>query len=229
MKINTDPSFSGSFGIPPKMREAEERFREEKAKAQDSDQAEQVVSDFDFGQQDEGPAKAEQEELMRGPITPEDLLKKIGVELGDDDFQKLFFRGHVEKEVTLFPARSGQKPFTVTMKTLTGLEYDEVDELMADDVQALKMTNEGYSTRRNMWTLCFAVSHLAGKPVCKPVMKQLSGNEVVDLKETAKKRREVLSRLSGSVISKMMRVFGTLSVAINDIVENPESGLIKKP
>lgn len=228
MKINTQPGFTSSFGIPPQMKAAEEKFREERTKPSDESASE---ADFDFSPSDtdppaETPVRTSQ---PSDPSTPEEALKQIGIELDDEDFQKLFFRGFIEKEVKLFSGRGGQKDFTVTFKTLTGQEYDEVDELLADDIQATKMTNDGYATRRNMWTLAFAVSHLAGKPVCKPVMKTTASGEVVDLKETAKKRRDVLCRLSGGVISKMMRTFGIFSVSVNDLIETPESDHLKKP
>jgi len=231
MKINTQPNFSGSFGIPPQMKAAEEKFREERAKGQDPVEEAGESAEFDFEPEATKPGilePAANSIASQNPQTPTEALRRIGVELDDEDFQKLFFRGFIEKEVNIFPGRGGQKSFTITFKTLTGQEYDEVDELLADDIQGVKMTNDGYATRRNMWTLAFAVSQLAGKPVCKPVMKASSSGEVVDTKETAKKRRDVLSRLSGSVISKMMRTFGVFSVAVSDLVESPESDLLKK-
>ena len=229
MKINAQPNFAGSFGIPPQMKEAEEKFQEEKARQASARPGASVddASSFEFNADFEAPPVQAQEAAPE-EITPASVLKKIGITLEEEDFQKIFFKGFIEKEISLFPGSSAQKPFLVTIKTLTGQEYDEVDELLADDIQDVKMTNDGYATRRNMWTLCFAVTHLAGKPVCKPVLKQATSGEAIDLKETAKKRRDVLSRMSGSVISKLMRTYATFSVAVNELIENPESDLLKK-
>ena len=230
MKVGQN-GFKGSFGIPPEIKEAGEKFMKRQDKeesrptidlSEDDEfiEDESTVEDFsgDAGYVEEGPKE------FNIP-TPEENLKKVGIELTEDDFHKILFKGYIEKEVEIFPSVRGNKRFYVGMKTLTGHEYDEVDEPLAEEIRDKKMTNDGYTTRRSMWIIAYGISTILGKKVHPDVLR----DDVVDTKETAKKRREVLGKLSPAILSKLMRIHGVLTVNLNAIVEDPESQLLKKP
>lgn len=228
MKVGQN-GFKGSFGIPPEIKEAGEKFmrRQEKEEVRpkidlsgsdENEYEEEVI-------QEEEVEESANERLAEDRLpTPEDNLKKVGIDLTDEDFHKILFKGYVEKEVEIFPSIGANKRLYVTMKTLTGHEYDEVDELLAEEIRDKKMTNEGYTTRRSMWILSYGISAIQGKKVHKDVLS----DDNLDTKETAKKKRDVLGRLSPAVLTKLMRIHGIFTANLNLIVEDPESQLLKK-
>lgn len=232
MKVGQN-GFKGSFGIPPEIKEAGEKFmkRQDKEEARpsidfrDDEEFVEEESDVeDFGG-DAGDTGDKVETNEYKIPTPEENLKKVGIELTEEDFHKILFRGFVEKDVEIFPAMGANKRLYVTMKTLTGHEYDEVDELLAEEIRDKKMTNDGYTTRRSMWILAYGISSLQGKKVHPDVLR----DDELDTKATAKKKREVLGRLSPAVLSKLMRIHGIFTANLNLIIEDPESQLLKKP
>jgi hypothetical protein len=231
MKIGSNGNMKGSFGIPPALREAEERIKQAREQGEfrpdfESDPSEQEEQE----EQGEEESAQHQEEalVIKNPL--EVLKSSFGIVLEDEDFHKILFRGFVEKDIEAVPSIRGSKPLIATIKSLNGQEYDLVDELLAEDIRDVRMTNDGYSTRRNMWILSFAIPKLQGKSYVSPVlMKDQEGKDVLDAKATAKKRRAKLATLNAAVLTRLMKIHGQLTLAINAIMEDPEADFLKKP
>lgn len=232
MKIGSNGNMKGSFGIPPALREAEERIKQSREQGEfrpdfESDPYEQPAQEEEAGAEEKLEAKKD-EPVPKNAL---DVLREsFGIVLEDEDFHKILFRGFVEKDIEAVPPIRGSKPLIATIKSLNGHEYDLVDELLAEDIRDVRMTNDGYSTRRNMWILSFAITKLQGKAYVSPVMmKDQEGKDVLDGKATARKRRAKLATLNAAVITRLMRIHGQLTLAINAIMEDPEADFLKKP
>jgi hypothetical protein len=234
MKIGSSSNFQGSFGIPQHLKEAEEEFRQKKADRE-------ARPDFESEHQDTPPAEMDEEyesgeqieseieaRVKMNPI--EALEKDFGIKFEDEDFQKILFKGYLEKDIVAVPSIRGIKPLVVTLKSLNGEEYDLVDELLAEDIRDVRMTNDGFSTRRNMWILAIAVTKIQGKPICvQEFTTDASGKKEVDVKATVRRKRSILAKLNAAVITRIMRIHGQLTLAINAIMEDPEADFLKKP
>jgi len=245
MKFSQPNTSQSSFGIPDHVKEAGEKFRQARedaqAKAEDALKADPV---YDGGyvtapeaenQQDPsesaespGEATASSDPLVDG-ANPIEILEKMGVFLEDEDYHKIVFRGFLEKDVIVVPAFKKARQLSVTFKTLSGLEYDYVDELVAEDLRDMRMTQQGYDTRRSMWVLTFGVSKMDGKPICQPAMSVTTKGKQVDAKATARRKRDVLGLMHPAILSKMIRYHGAITLAINEIVTTPEAEYLKKP
>jgi hypothetical protein len=188
-----------------------------------------ISSYVDTQELEEDPSSAEAPAIKKMLATnPLDTLKSIGVELTDDDFSKIVFRGYLEKEITVVPPIRGSRPLMATFKTLTGKEIDEADELMAEDIsQDVKMTNQGYEVRRSMWHLSYGVTQLMGKPVSHDV--KFAKSEKINTKGTVREKRKVLAALSPAILAKMMNIHNVLTGSINSIISEPEADYLKKP
>lgn len=223
--------FSGSFGIPPEMQEARKTFEEKKAAA------EAAPGPDDAEEENEGPGVVEDEgpdtgmgesdkpgaAFAPGDVTklpPRKALESLGVKLEDQDFHSILYRGYVEKDVEIMPALGGVKAMVVKLKTLTPEEYNLIDELLAEDLDAIKGTNLGFQARRELWTISFAVLDINGRELGK-VKREKDGS--VDLKELARSRHKMLSQLSPAVINKIIKINSTMNWAITAIVEDPKS------
>lgn len=205
----------GSFGIPPQMQEALNRQQQQQSKKAQEEASERVEAE---AQIEEDVETSKEEEAEVKPLNPVEMLTKIGVDFNDKDLHQLLFKGFIEKDVPVV-----KNVLTATFKTLTGDEYDAVDELVADDIKNVPMTGDGYQTRRAMWIISLGVTKLQGKPVCKPVMGQ--DGVTIDIRETAKARRKVLGALAPSVSNQLIQKHGALTVAMDLITANPESVL----
>lgn len=236
MKIGSSGNMKGSFGIPPALREAEERIKQSREQGEfrpdfESDPYDQPTqeeeAEAEGGSEEQLESKNDQL-TMKNPL--EVLKESFGIVLEDEDFHKILFRGFVEKDIEAVPPIRGSKPLIATIKSLNGNEYDLVDELLAEDIRDVRMTNDGYSTRRNMWILSFAITKLQGKGYVNPVMmKDHEGKDTLDVKATAKKRRAKLATLNAAVLTRLMKIHGQLTLAINAIMEDPEADFLKKP
>jgi hypothetical protein len=196
-----------------------------------------------------GPQKPQQEEGAGEPLFPEAgeptppvetqtvtdedvkknrplaLLKRIGIELTEDDFSRLLFKGYVEKTVTVCVDPASKKPFTALFRSITGEEYDEADELLSEELKTVEMTRGGLENRRSMWVLSYGCTKLDGRDIIKPVMK----GDKLDSKETAKARKKALGRMSPTVLNKMMRMYGVFTMALDLIIEDPEKAFLDGP
>jgi hypothetical protein len=149
-------------------------------------------------------------------LTVEKVLEQLGVEFDDDDFQKLLFKGYVEKEVTVTEFKG--KPFKATIKTLTAEEYDMIDEILTEELKNVSMSPKVYDARRSMMIGCFGITKILGKPICKEVT-DADGNP--DRKGMAMERRKVLKPLAPPLLNKIMEMHNSLTVATNLLIRNP--------
>ena len=225
------PGAQGSFGIPQELKDARERIMTQRDEVRPGTESpvEEDDSDPSVPRQSVDVDMVEDEEKIPESITnPLVALAKLGVSLEDEDFQKVMFKGFVEKEdILIVPGFRGVRPLKATFKTLTVKEYDEVDELLAEDIRDRKMTNDGFASRRSMWILSYGVTKLQGKPL-PAVFYGEPPNKVFDSKETAKSRRNVLGDLSHAVINRMIHVHAAMTVAIESIISDPEAIFLKK-
>lgn len=236
MKIQQPATQQGSFGLTPEMRDTVDAYQKKKHESakpvveeneEDSQIEEEQGLDLDGEMAVEASEVVKKEDAIKPP-SPIDTLAKLGVELTDNDYHSIIFRGYLEKDIMVVSAIGKNKPLVATFRTLSGKEVDQVDELLAGDIEdGVKMTNDGYSARRSMWVLAFGVSQLLGKPVCTPVASKKDKTKV-DIRATAAKKREVLSTLSPAVLVKMMNIHSTLTLSINSIISNPEADYLKK-
>jgi hypothetical protein len=227
MKVNQGIPSQGSFGIPPEMQAEVDNYHKKKAIAAKSADEDPSVDEAEEEEQPIFVEDGEADVKEKSPVGPNPVenLKKLGIELADDDFQKIVFRGYLEKDVVVVPSIRGTKPLKATFKTLTGAEIDEVDELLADDIQEIKMTNDGYQTRRSMWLITYGVTKLMDKPLCQPVL--VKGKP--DSKATMRMKKKVLAALNPGILTKIMHIHGILTVSINAILMDQESDYLKKP
>jgi hypothetical protein len=240
MKIGQSIPGQGSFGLTPEMKAQVENYHTKKVVAEKGgDVVDEnspwsnlpTIADYVEDQELEAdPAPVVENETIKKAVStnPLEALKTIGVELTDDDFSKIVFRGYLEKEVVVIPSIRNTRPLVATFRTLVGREIDEADELMAEDIsQDVKMTNQGYDVRRSMWQLSYGVTQLMGKPVAHDV--KFAKSEKINSKGTAREKRKVLSALSPAILAKMMNIHNVLTISINAIVADPEADYLKKP
>jgi len=224
------PAQQGSFGIPQNMREAHDRQRQQREQREQAERDRTNAStaeDTLGGTQPEQPAAKTDEAADKGSqapgvddkivdeTDPAKILAQLGITLEDADLETILFKGYIEKEIPLVGGK-----IKATLKTLTGEEYEWVDELLAADVRSKPMTDDGFASRRSMWILAFGVTKLQGKPVIAPVVK----DKKVDPVETAKAKRVVLSKLNPQMlINPMIKAHGKLATALNLMGEKPET------
>jgi hypothetical protein len=233
MKLNNPVGAPrGSFGMPAEMRESMEKTIDNSRKATEKEEVppeEKAFSDdWQVQEAEEAPpTPEEQAEATKAAnrVDPFAILKELGIEPRPDDFHSLIFKGFVEKTVTIAANPMNGQELTAKLKTATSEEYDLVDELLAEDLDKLKITNTGVDLRRTMWTLAFTVLELNGKPICKPVMDE---EKKYSPKETARNRRQILSKLNPFIINKITEVHARMSSAFTILVTNPEYKAVKK-
>jgi hypothetical protein len=200
MKVN-----KGSFGIPPEleeMRAKQQMEAEAKSKSATPPPAEEIAE-----------VRKDNEALLKD-MEPLKILEKIGVVFSDKDFDMLLFKGYIEKEIIIIKDK-----LVVTYKTLTGEEYDLVDEILSEEIQATQMTKDGVETRRSMIILSMGCVKINTNPVVKNVLKE--GSQEVDLKETSKLRRKTLGKMSPPILDEMARKYGILASGIRLLVNDP--------
>lgn len=213
---------SGSFGIPPHMQDQMDRMAKTKKSQTEIDMSEEEAPKADFMDGDpitDGtPAEPEKKslEVFDRDLTAEEVLKSIGVDFTDEDFQKLLFKGYVDKEVEVTKFKG--KAFTAQIKTLTAEEYDMIDEILTEELKEISMSPQGYDARRSIMIGSFAITKILGKPICKEV-KDSSGE--IDRKGMAHERRKVLKSLAPPLLNKIMEMQNALTVATNLIIREP--------
>jgi len=225
MKARSTPR-QGSFGLPPQHQEAIQRYQDQKeaSKQEEEKNREGATSEAPPIVSEEAEEKPSEEEKSGiPPQDPKELLKGIGVELTEEDCHQLLFRGFLEKELALVKMK--EKNFTVKYKTLTGKEYNYVDELIAKDIDNISMTRAGYERRRNLWILAFAVQELSGRRLTKTAADK---GGAPDLKAMARGRFPVIESLAPWVIDELMRVYGVLEVSISLVIKDTEGFFLKK-
>lgn len=207
----------GSMGIPEEMREEMHRQQQQKKAKQnrpEPDDGDVREVDSLHPDLDETPPKKEEE------VKPEDIgalhiFKKLGIEMSEEDVQKLIFKGYVEKDIEIVKGL-----LTAKLKTLTTEEYDIIDEMIAEETKATEMTVDGHNGRKSVLTVAMSLVSLNGKPVVREVPKNEDGS--VNIRKYTEMRRMVLRKMSATVVDKMIRIHGSFTVGVNIGVENPE-------
>ena len=150
--------------------------------------------------------------------TPKEMLAEVGVELNEDDFHNLVFRGYIEKDIEVVKNPISGKPLTATVKTLTAEEVDLVDELLVEELETTKMSNAGMETRRSVWIGAMAVTKLMGRPLVKKPPVDENGD--VDIKAFTKAKKSVLIKLAPFVVDKIIQKHATIVTSYNLILNN---------
>lgn len=236
MKVGPLPGNArGSMGIPPDLQEQAQKARDERdrklgADAKRQEQEREGPSEswpLNEDAQTDAPESAENPEAKpeeQKPLDPLEMLKKIGVTPTEDDFYNFIFKGYIEKTLELVKSSIAGVSLTVTLRTLTAQELDFVDELVAEDLDNIKMTNQGIAIRRSMWTLAFALHKLNGKPV----IKELVEDGKPKLKENARAKRAVIQRLAPTILDMMLRTHAVMTTAFGLVINESGNDSLKK-
>lgn len=232
----------GSFGIPQDMHPDTLAKARAEAESVPAAQQQDTSSDgFEFDdssspetQEDEATSDASPESSADKIKTPRELLAELGVDITPDDWSDLFFRGALEKtlQIAEMPQPDGTtKPFTITVRTLTGDEYDMADELLATELQSTNMTRDGMDTRKQMWVFSFALTKINGRPICKPVVitDPKTKTETPDPRGTAKLKRKVLSQMSPVVLRMALDKYWVFVNQITLLTSDPKKNFFGKP
>jgi hypothetical protein len=227
------PGAKGSFGIPPELKAQGDRLMSQSREEYEADETRRPNM---TAYSDDEPSVAQSEPVQEAPEegfkipTPEESLARIGINLNDDDYHSIVFRGVLEKEVCVLPAMGKTRELRATIRTLKTKEYDAIDELLADDIKGIPMTNDGFTSRRSLWILAFAVVKLDGKPLSKPVMTtDDNGTAIVDIKRTAKERKDnVLGELSPIIINELIATHAALTTNMEVILRTNKGEYLKK-
>lgn len=211
----------GSMGIPPEIKAAGDKARDQVNK--------KIEKDFGFGKEmpkellKEEPVEVTEptgEEFNVDELSPLKMLGRIGVKFTEEDFTAILFKGVFVTDVDIVrcPGKNKEIALAATIKTLTGTEYDIVDELIAEESDRIKMTNDGFVSRRSMLIIATGVTHLQGKPLVKLTDKR-------ELRDIILDRKKILSELSPAVLNRLIQLHGTITTAINLIVSKPDDHL----
>lgn len=233
MKLKNPQGMKGSFGLPKEVQEAAEAMREKRAAPQpppeDEPKSREVEEDWPLGEETGFEPQQPEDLPTDDSVEKEDpfsILKDLGIEVSEDDFHNLMFRGYVEKVVPIMVnPMNKEEILTAKLRLLTAEELDLVDELLAEDMDSLKMTHQGLEARRSSWVMSFAVQELLGRPLCRTVAGK---NGEIDLKETAKKRRQVLSKTNSAVLNRIINVHARMFMAYSLIQQEANEDFLKK-
>lgn len=238
MQVNQgqDGSFK-SFGIPPHMRpavEAAEKSRREGSPSVEQPQSmPKAVVDSTYTPTIPGeiPENTVEANLQPEAVTIKDpvqsLKDEFDVEITSEDIQRIIFKGYTEKDVVVLSSVMGSDPLVATFKTLTGKEYEEADEKLAEEIRDSRMTNDGFVARRGLWLLAYGLKKIQGKAYYQA--KYLDeAKKTIDRKATLEARKNALNNFSPIVLSKMMEIQSSMTIAINYIFSN-KGDAVKKP
>jgi hypothetical protein len=151
-----------------------------------------------------------------------DLIQEsLGIEFTEEDFQQLLFKGSVDKEVVILPGR-----LKAIFHSLDVDEWQEVDELLTEEVNDVPMTKEGLEVRRGLLSISYGITHLQGAPLSQPIMdKKKSGK--LDTRKMAKERRRKIGEMSPAVVNIMLakhasftRMLDMITAASGDHLKN---------
>lgn len=233
MKVGANSNFQGSFGIPPAMKEAAEAHAKKLAEGEqkpEEDAVDGLPGEFrDPPAEKDSDFNTTDDNFMKPKNPLQELEDEFDVTLEDEDFHKIVFKGYLEKDVIVVPSLRGTKPLIATFKTLNGEEYDLVDELLAEDIRDRRMTNDGFGTRRGMWMLAAGITRIQGKVLCNSEYSEVDGKKEFNVKATTRKKREVIAKLNGAVLTRLMRIHAQLTLAINAVIDDPTADYLKKP
>ena len=227
----------GSFGIPENLRkmlseEEKKRSEENQEEKQEERPSAPLVSEDDGFKTEEDTPVEEKIEVSDKDIREFDSglpsgdpikeLKKIGVELTDDDIHQYCFKGYLEKEVPVMKTK--KRELTVTLRTLTGEQYIIVDRKLADIIPLKPMTREGLDNLRGILILSYGVTALSGKPLVRIV----TGGTPKDQETIGDEAFEALTQLSSGILNKIMRLHAIFSTSLHLMIERGDSPFLNE-
>lgn len=231
MKLNNPvgaaaSSFSSPEKLAAQMREQQEvKKKAEVAKEATDNLIKEVAQTNEEWPMNEAAPVPEPEEAPKSTSSfgkpPIERLKDLGIEPVEEDFHSLIFRGYIEKEVEIIKNPMTGKPLTALLRALTAEEVDAVDELLVEQLESTKMSNEGVEIRRSVWLMSIAVRKLAGKQLIKKPITDENG--VTDIKAEARARRSVLIKLNPFLLSRMIHVHSVMVSSFNELLSGQGS------
>lgn len=220
VKRNDGPA-KGSFGIPDEMHEQVRKAQEKKDTTKQGDEKPPVEStgeDTDFGSK---PIVEGEEDKDSEDTNPVKILEKLGAKFGQNEFQHLLFKGFYESELPVVGTL-----LKATFRTLSGKDYEELDETLAEETKMVEMTGQGFEVRRSLLVIAYGVTHLNGKAVCKPQYKNPKDpSKGIDTKKLAAARKEVFNKMHPGTVNMIIKKHGAMTMALNLIVESPDEHL----
>ncbi len=212
-------SKQGSMGIPEDMREEIQRQHEKKqakARASQEDDVKTASSPYpDLDDKADTPEKKEEKSADPRDVGAAQIFKKLGIEVNEEDIQKIIFKGYIEKNIVIV-----KNVLTAKMKSLTTEEYDIVDEVMAKEAKDVDMSVDGFNARKSVLTTAMSLTEFNGKPLIKEPPKNEDGS--VNLMEHMQRKRIVLKKMSATVVDKLIETHGAFSLGVNMGIRNPE-------
>lgn len=159
-------------------------------------------------QQKETPVASQPEEQEEDIAKKnEDYFAKLGVKFTEEDFTKLLFNGSYEATIEIRPG------LKVKLRTLQAVDYNELDEKIANASKDIAMTEEGYKSRFTMFVLSYGLLQINGKEVVRP-----KANQKVTTSELADLRYAMLVNMAPAVINLIANKHNLLTMAINTVV-----------
>lgn len=210
----------GSFGMPPEMQENLRRHQESKEVKKD---APPPVVDEDAAAPAPIVDEAVVEEEKTDPLTP--ILKNLGIEITDADVESMIFKGSISKEIML--VNLAKRPLKGTFRTVTADEWEQIDELWMEEAKDKLISHEGLDNRRSMWVMSYAVTHLNGNPLSKPIY--LEGTKELDSRAMARQRHKALKNLDAMLINKIVKTQSAFAMAMRMMMENPDGNFTNAP
>ena len=143
-------------------------------------------------------------------------LKKMGVDITEEDIEIYLFQGTVEKVVPVMKI-SEKKSFTAKIRTLTSEQYMVVEEIVGDSLRVTDMTREGVSSLRTLAVLSVGVTELMGRPTIKTWESSISE------KDKAVENMSVIKALAPGVVNKINLLHAALTTTFNNMLDDGNS------
>lgn len=240
MKLNQPLPRQGSFANKDQLTAQMQEARQKQEKAAEAKERTEKVVEESAGSAEEWPLaedvdassesqtdKSSPEGERPGFSSPLKTLREMGIEPSEEDFHNLIFRGYIEKEVEIVKNPVSKKPLTARLKALTAEEVDLVDELLIEELDGTRMSNEGLEARRSVWLMSVAVQKLSGRDLVKSPPLDQQGK--TDAKALAKAKRAILVKLNPYIMSRLVQKHAALVSCFNALLnEDVEGDILKK-
>lgn len=210
----------GSMGIPEELLNAQQKHKEKTSlknkKVVEVDPFENEGDEDTSPDQSKLSASDKPDDSEYKEVGVKDILTKLGIDFNEEDMQAMIYKGFIEKEIVVIKGH-----LKAVMKTLTEQEYRAVDTILTEETKVSAMSMAGYNARKSVLTLCFGLIELNGKQIVNK--KPVGDDGQIDIEKLASMRGEVLAKMSGAVVDRLIETHGALTVAVNMIVRDPES------
>jgi hypothetical protein len=197
MKLGNKP-VQGSFGLPEQLEQ--EVLRSQTKKEEPPKPIEPI-------------ATAEEQITQAGKSEVDLILKTLNITFTDEDFQKVVFKGSLEKEVDIIKGR-----LKATFRTLNTFEIQEVNELLMKEIKEIDMTKDGSDFRHALIHISYGVTHLQGNPLSS-LYKNADGTP--DYRRMAAERRKKFNEMSPAVINKIIWKHANFTKLLDLITDDP--------